>query len=67
MKYLEYYTQIDYPLPKVDMAAIPDFAAGIYFRWWLKGRFDCISFSTYYLTGAMENWGHINFKYEIEL
>lgn len=39
LKYFEYFTQIDYPLPKVDIAAIPDFAAG-----------------------AMENWGHINFR-----
>ena len=29
--YSEEYFEIDYPLPKQDMAAIPDFAAGILF------------------------------------
>lgn len=27
-EYVEKYFQIEFPLPKVDMAAIPDFAAG---------------------------------------
>lgn len=36
LKYFEYFTQIDYPLPKVDIAAIPDFAAGMYSVYWIK-------------------------------
>lgn len=30
LEFFESYYNIDYPLPKQDMAAIPDFAAGLY-------------------------------------
>jgi aminopeptidase N len=30
LEFFESYYNIDYPLPKQDMAAIPDFAAGLH-------------------------------------
>jgi len=35
LKYFEQYFQIPFPLPKIDMVALPDFAAGAMENWGL--------------------------------
>lgn len=35
LKYFEKYFQIDFPLPKMDMVALPDFSAGAMENWGL--------------------------------
>lgn len=35
LSFLEKYTGINYPIPKMDLAAIPDFAAGAMENWGL--------------------------------
>lgn len=43
LKYFEEFFQIKFPLPKIDMAAVPDFVAGAMENWGLiTYRYDSI-------------------------
>ena len=53
------YFQIAYPLPKIDLIAIADFAAGM-----LHGEGGVTSLL---LVGAMENWGLVTYRERILL
>ena len=53
--YREYFN-VPYPLPKIDLIAIPDFAAG------QSLINECTSFHLILLPGAMENWGLVTYR-----
>ena len=76
--YVKKYFDIPFPLPKVDMAAIPDFAAGMFLFFffiyslflnvrlskWLECSFLLLFTTRIILTllGAMENWGLVTYR-----
>lgn len=57
LPYYKEYFGVEYPLPKMDLVAVADFAAGFTFVRKVK------KVSLYELfTGAMENWGLVTYR-----
>lgn len=59
--YTEYF-KVPYPLPKIDLIAIPDFAAGKYTHSLSLLYKIQIIMCVYLLLGAMENWGLVTYR-----
>jgi aminopeptidase N len=53
LKYFEQYFQIPFPLPKIDMVALPDFAAGAMENWGLiTYRYTLVCARAYQFTNS---------------